>query len=162
MALADNPTIVNDIRVRKVPIIMTCNDSTKLYKALVRPSRTTHFNWVPTFIEKHNVLQKVFPECSSDEIEKLIVHTEKEYGRINNRKPNKELAYVPIAFYTQLKSKMYDESFSYAIKRYGLQSMITSSKYSHPSMTMSYGFNKLIKYSSYLLEEQKQRNYLEV
>ncbi|WP_084956708.1 AAA family ATPase [Thermoactinospora rubra] len=62
MHLADFPHDVDGQRVRRVPIILTANDFTKLYGPLIRPGRMRSFPWVPSREEKAAVLASIFPE----------------------------------------------------------------------------------------------------
>lgn len=88
MHIADNPTIINNKEVRRVPVIMTGNDFTKIYEPLSRPGRMRAFNWEPTVEEKVDILKPVFPSMSKNEIESLVKYFENE----------------PISFFTDLKS----------------------------------------------------------
>lgn len=52
MHLVDYPTSVEGRTTRRIPIIITGNDFTKLYGPLVRAGRMRAFEWVPTAEEK--------------------------------------------------------------------------------------------------------------
>lgn len=93
MHIADNPTIINNKEVCRVPVIMTGNDFTKIYEPLSRPGRMRAFNWEPTVEEKLDILKPIFPSLSENEIESLIKHFANE----------------PISFFTDLKSYLIRE-----------------------------------------------------
>ena len=88
MHIADNPTIIDNKDVKRVPVIMTGNDFTKIYSPLSRPGRMRAFNWEPTFEEKLDILKPIFCSLSESDIKTLIKSFKEE----------------PISFFTDLKS----------------------------------------------------------
>jgi len=60
MHLADNPTDIDQKQVKRVPIIVTGNDFTKLYQPLTRAGRMKSFEWKPNEIEKIGMLKSIF------------------------------------------------------------------------------------------------------
>lgn len=80
MALADNPFVCHAgdgaVKTRiesfRVPIIMTCNDSGKLYAPLMRPGRTRTFSWLPGMEEKSAVVGNMFPELGGQDVETMV------------------------------------------------------------------------------------------
>ncbi|GGM28986.1 AAA family ATPase [Dactylosporangium sucinum] len=89
MHLADSPAHIPRIGpVRRVPVIVTGNDFTKLYAPLRRPGRMKAMAWLPTIDEKHAVLGAMFAGIAS---EQTIKELAEQYHR------------MPVAFFAQLK-----------------------------------------------------------
>lgn len=65
MHLADRPAAPRFGGVR-VPVFVTGNDSTKLYAPLTRARRMTLFSWLPTEIERAEVVNSLFRRSPSD------------------------------------------------------------------------------------------------
>jgi len=93
MHIADNPTSIDNKAVKRVPVIMTGNDFTKIYKPLSRPGRMNPFYWEPTFEEKLDILTPVFSLLSESDIKTLVKYFTDE----------------PISFFTTLKSYVIQE-----------------------------------------------------
>ncbi len=93
MHLVDYPQSVEGRATKRIPIIMTGNDFTKLYEPLVRAGRMTSFEWRPTFEEKAHIVSHIFPEISLTECSNLVKAFQPE----------------PIAFFSQLRSTLLDE-----------------------------------------------------
>jgi SpoVK/Ycf46/Vps4 family AAA+-type ATPase len=72
MHLADNPKKVNNLEIKRIPIILTGNDFTKMYEPLSRPGRMRSFLWEPTELEKIEMLLPLFKTLSREEITDLI------------------------------------------------------------------------------------------
>ena len=102
MNLVDEPTKVENMETPRIPIIITGNDFSKLYSPLVRAGRMTSFEWAPTFDERVEILHSIFPEFSKHNLEFFL----KNLLRRTNKKVH---SYLSIAFYTQLRSTLYDE-----------------------------------------------------
>lgn len=49
----------------KIPIILTGNDFSQIYKPLVRAGRADQFKWIPNYEEKRNIVRNVLGEFSS-------------------------------------------------------------------------------------------------
>jgi SpoVK/Ycf46/Vps4 family AAA+-type ATPase len=56
MHLADSPMQTADGAVRRVPVLVTGNDLTKIYPPLRRPGRLRPFTWHPTPEERHDTI----------------------------------------------------------------------------------------------------------
>ena len=97
MHLADYPNMVHNQPTKRVPIIITGNDFTKLYHPLSRLGRMIAFAWIPSFEEKVSIIDKIFPGIKRKDCEKLLT----KLGEGNKT--------LPIAFYTHLKSSLDDE-----------------------------------------------------
>ena len=79
MHLVDYPTRVANREVRRIPIIITGNDFTKLYEPLVRAGRMTGFKWQPTTEEKIDIVHSgIFPNLPKKDCETLVKTLEKE------------------------------------------------------------------------------------
>ena len=59
MHLADSPTRAADKTLRRVPIIITGNDLSKIYPPLRRPGRMHPFFWLPTPAERLDIVQQI-------------------------------------------------------------------------------------------------------
>lgn len=73
MHLADYPTRVDRQHVRRVPIILTGNDFTRLYLPLCRPGRMELFRWELTNDERIAILTEIFPYLGERELRQLVV-----------------------------------------------------------------------------------------
>ncbi|MET7399093.1 AAA family ATPase [Dactylosporangium sp. NPDC005572] len=89
MHLADSPAHIPRVGpVRRVPVIVTGNDFTKLYAPLRRPGRMKAIAWLPTIEEKHAVLLTMFAGIATEQtVKELCEH----YYRL------------PVSFFSQLK-----------------------------------------------------------
>ncbi|MCL2576812.1 MAG: AAA family ATPase [Defluviitaleaceae bacterium] len=72
MAICDFPTMVARHTVKRVPIIMTGNDASILYRPLMRPGRMRLLQWVPDASDKLQIIARIFPNIPKKELEKLI------------------------------------------------------------------------------------------
>ncbi|BCK70021.1 hypothetical protein Srufu_039740 [Streptomyces libani subsp. rufus] len=104
MNLADAPTVVEARSVKRVPIILTGNDFTKLYPPLVRAGRMHSFAWTPTPAERQDIVAAIFHELSPEECDKL----------------NWQFPDQPIAFFSHLRSQIFDDAFWHHIDDVGV------------------------------------------
>jgi hypothetical protein len=87
MHLADSPTEAAGKKLRRVPVIITGNDLSKVYPPLRRPGRMRSFPWVPSLEERNEIIAGILADVlPSEEIPGLIRCV-----------PN-----APIAFYSDL------------------------------------------------------------
>jgi len=93
MHLADFPQQLRNESVVRVPIVATGNDFTKLYGPLIRLGRMRLFAWKPTQEERLEVLGSIYPELTFAECQSLF----------------SSFADQPIAFFSELRSHLYDE-----------------------------------------------------
>ncbi|WRH67922.1 MAG: AAA family ATPase [Planktothrix sp. GU0601_MAG3] len=93
MHLVDYPNLVEGIPTRRIPIIITGNDFTKLYEPLVRAGRMTAFEWKPTLEEKAKIVEGIFSEISPQECEAIV----------------REFESQPVAFFCHLRASLIDE-----------------------------------------------------
>lgn len=108
MHLTDYPTSVEGETVKRVPIIVTGNDFTKLYEPFVRAGRMASFEWKPTREEKTEIVSTIFPELSRTAIEQLLGQVERK-------------GQPPIAFYSHLRSTLLDDLLWKEIEKIGMQ-----------------------------------------
>jgi hypothetical protein len=105
MHLADYPTMVENRRVPRVPIILTGNDFTRLYGPATRAGRMRSFTWIPSLDEKTEMLTGLFPELTMEECQTLI-------GEFSGQ---------PMAFFSQIRSQLTDDSLWSYMEHTGLR-----------------------------------------
>lgn len=71
MNLVDDPYLVGGVRTRRLPVIMTGNDFTKLYAPLRRPGRMHLFEWIPSVDERFDILRGMFQGVSDTTVSDL-------------------------------------------------------------------------------------------
>lgn len=116
MALADDPCVAyvrgeagrGKVRTetRRVPIFMTCNDSTKMYPPLMRPGRTRTFVWNPSSDEIGDVVMGMFPYLQREEAEELIDAMDALY---EERRP-RCVSGAPVSLYSDIRSTVLDDA----------------------------------------------------
>lgn len=112
MHLVDYPNQVENKTARRIPIIMTGNDFSKLYEPLVRAGRMTSFLWHPTFDEKAKMVQNLFNHFSEKECQYLISELEKF--------ADDDLV---IAFFAHLKNNLYDHYLWNLVQTHGVNKL---------------------------------------
>lgn len=117
MHLVDYPYSVENQTTRRIPIIITGNDFSKLYEPLVRAGRMTSFFWEPDLGEKTGMVQNLFPHLDTQTCATLIQRLEQVAEES-----------LTIAFFAHLKSTMYDEILWQTVHQAGLDKVITSIK----------------------------------
>lgn len=65
MHLADSPTEAAGKRLRRVPVVITGNDLSKVYPPLRRPGRMRPFPWLPTAEERHGIVAAILADVLS-------------------------------------------------------------------------------------------------
>jgi len=118
MHFVDYPTRVEGQETSRVPIILTGNDFTKLYKPLVRAGRMTAFQWIPSVDERTEVAANIFPEIGMDGARKVVLHLDRFAKK-------KDLGRVSIAFFTHLRSSMVDAAIWQEIVKQGTEMVIS-------------------------------------
>lgn len=87
MHLADSPTLAGDRRLRRVPVVLTGNDLSKVYPPLRRPGRMRAFPWLPTNAERLEIVMGILGSMlGREELDALLG----------------ELPEAPIAFFSDL------------------------------------------------------------
>jgi hypothetical protein len=87
MHLADSPTRAGDRKLHRVPVVLTGNDLSKVYPPLRRPGRMRAFPWLPTEVERLEIVTGILGELVPREELGLLVG---------------DLADAPIAFFSDL------------------------------------------------------------
>lgn len=108
MHIVDYPTSVKGKITKRIPIIVTGNDFTKLYQPMVRAGRMTAFEWIPTIQEKSEIVSGIFPELNIEECDRLV----------------SEFSNQPIAFFSHLRSTLIDEVLWTEIREIGISGVI--------------------------------------
>lgn len=88
MHLADSPTEAAGKRLRRVPVVITGNDLSKVYPPLRRPGRMRAFPWLPTPEERHDMVAGILADALSP----------KEVPILLKRLPD-----APVAFFSDLR-----------------------------------------------------------
>lgn len=102
MHLADSPTRVEDRDVKRVPIIITCNNIARLYAPLCRPGRLQVHPWTMNQGERIEVVQGIFHGLEPDAILELLTAFPKQ----------------PVAFFADLRRRSEEDGMLAAVRRY--------------------------------------------
>jgi hypothetical protein len=146
MHLADFPQDVKRRSVTRVPIVMTGNDFTKLYGPLLRLGRMHLFSWTPTVQEKLAIVGQMYPEISRSDCAALL-----------NAFPDQ-----PVAFFSQLRSQLYDDIlWSYIQQWGGADAFEKLSIGQVPRITPEFDVDRLRHAGASLLQSRELANYLE-
>jgi len=160
MHLADNPYSIEvkdsftmkmkEENVKRVPVILTGNDFTKLYEPISRPGRMRPFYWEPCLEEKIEMLTPIFPYLNEDELKKLI------QTYINKK----------VSFFINLKSFLVQEKIWEQVQKIGEETYLDNLKANRiPRIENTILLNDLLKaaksvcfHSSYKNNLQKKGN----
>ncbi|QXJ23315.1 AAA family ATPase [Actinomadura graeca] len=107
MHLADYPTRVEGRAVRRVPIILTGNDFTRLYAPMRRDGRMRIFSWRMRPEERASAVRALYPWLTPGQAEDLV-------GRYPGQ---------PIAFWAAARRRMDDSALTTALYRHGLHDL---------------------------------------
>ena len=162
MALADNPYVCytsnGTMKVRvetfRVPIIMTCNDSSKLYSPLMRPGRTRMFSWLPSIEEKSAVVGNLFPELDGQDVETMV----RSIDGFAKTLSSKYGCGAPVSLYSDIRSFLDDEWLHSVFDGYTARDMMTMTIPKRTSVE-NCSLGELVKLGKTLLSDDK--NYLE-
>lgn len=130
MHLCDFPENPHDIPTKRVPIIMTGNDFKKIYAPLIRFGRMNHFEWIPTYEERFEIVSDMlFPLpaliCKKvfDESEKYYINKQNISNKlIKKRDVNTQRhsrTFLPISFYSQLRMEIINQYLSKNLDQFG-------------------------------------------
>jgi len=149
MHLVDYPNLVAGIPTKRIPIVITGNDFTKLYEPLVRAGRMTAFEWKPTLEEKAEIVQGIFSELSFSECQALV----------------REFSSQPIAFFSHLKSSLIDDELWKSIQKVGVSRRsieYITDRYDarEPDLNQHFQFSDLVKAGKHLLQSGQLINHL--
>ena len=102
MALADNPYMVGGQKTRRIPIIITGNDFTKLYEPLTRPGRFERFTWIPGKEEIIAVASSILNFADKGVVRRLVLALIDLYQKNDSK-------VIPISFFSHLKTMLIDD-----------------------------------------------------
>lgn len=91
MHLADNPTSAAAKILRRIPVILTGNDLSKIYPPLRRPGRMRAFPWLPTDEERRLVVSEILNEVAQPDVVDSLLSS---------------LPDAPIAFFSDLRIEL--------------------------------------------------------
>ena len=146
MHLADYPTQVQGQTTRRVPIILTGNDFTRLYAPLRRPGRMRIFTWRMELHERAQALASIFPILDSHEAEQLV-----------KRFPDQ-----PIAFWATVRRDADEDAMLKAVNKYGLRKLardLIDGVDIHSSGSQ-YGFEHIMELAR-IADSARARSYLD-
>ena len=146
MHLADYPTQVEGQSTRRVPIILTGNDFTRLYGPLRRPGRMRIFTWQMDPYERAQAVASIFPAMSQNEAEQLV----------------KQFPDQPIAFWATVRRDADEDAVLKAVNTYGLreltQNLIHGTEI-HSSGSLS-GFEQIVELAR-IADTARAHTYIE-
>lgn len=145
MHLVDYPESVEGRVTKRVPVILTGNDFTKLYEPLVRAGRMTSFQWKPTLDEKIQIVSRIFPEISEEETTDLV-------NKFSNE---------PVAFFSHLKTTLVDFDLWNKVKKIGLKETVSRiNKGFEPELQPEINLQALVNAGNLLLKSGQLINHL--
>jgi SpoVK/Ycf46/Vps4 family AAA+-type ATPase len=145
MHLVDYPTCVEGLSTKRIPIILTGNDFTKLYEPLVRAGRMTAFAWNPNLQEKTAIISGIFPELNDTQCQALA-------GEFSDQ---------PVAFFSHLRSTLTDDILWRSIQEIGVSKVINYIGNGHePEMYIPIRYDYLIKAGKEFLHSGQLINHL--
>lgn len=153
MHLVDYPTSVAGRDTKRIPIIITGNDFTKLYEPLVRAGRMTAFGWTPDQEERAQIVSRIFPELSGEECRALILESDGFIGGAPQ--------HLPVAFYSFLRGTLADDSLWDEVERVGLPRTIALLRGGfRPNLSVVVSLDLLLRKGRELIESGKLINHL--
>lgn len=159
MAIADKPRNVAGQSTNRIPIFMTCNDSSKLYEPLRRTGRLTQFVWVPTIQEKIAMVLQLFSSLDEQKASELVKSIEKEYLQLYCQQKEDNVSCVPVSFYSHLLAELNDAIHLSNIKSLGLRRAI-SVKHLNALFTESHECSQVLSLAKKLLKENKSISFI--
>lgn len=103
MHLADSPTEAAGKRLRRVPVMITGNDLSKVYPPLRRPGRMRAFPWLPTFDERRDMVAGILGDVVSPEEVPVLLD---------------KLPDAPVAFFSDLLVEVLAEVVDGEVRRH--------------------------------------------
>ena len=156
MHITDYPNIVDGKETRRIPVVITGNDFTKLYEPLVRAGRMTAFSWIPTLEEKNEIVAGIFPELNKNICQKLV-------GNLHHYLMQKHYSeeILSIAFFRHLRSMLLDDIIWNAVSATGLrQSIDYIVSGQEPDFNFFVSYDALYKMGCELIELGQLVNHL--
>lgn len=156
MHITDYPTVVDNRETPRIPIILTGNDFTKLYAPLIRAGRMVSFEWTLKTDEKIAIIEKIFTELTHNECETLV-NTLQSYSSKNGHSNE-----LNIAFFSHLRSALYDEFIWKIIKQHGIENVLEKSKNgdSAPKLNIDFTLPIILEKGKQLVTSSKYTNHL--
>jgi ATP-dependent 26S proteasome regulatory subunit len=147
MHLADSPTLVDNRTVRRVPIILTCNNLLRLYAPLRRPGRMQVHPWALTPGERLEVIQAIFDGFDPDAVVDLLT----EHPR------------RPVAFFADLRRRVEESGVRAAVRRLDPAEAVRRALAGQlaPAPRSPVTSTQLLALARRLAAEQTTRNHLE-
>ena len=103
MHLADSPTEAAGRRLRRVPIVITGNDLSKVYPPLRRPGRMRPFPWLPTTEERRDIVAAILADVLTHEEVPILLE---------------KLPDAPVAFFADLLVEVLAAVADVEVRRY--------------------------------------------
>lgn len=155
MHLVDYPTIVDGKDTKRIPIIMTGNDFTKLYEPLVRAGRMTAFEWLPNLEEQTKIVSQIFREFSEQQCTDIIQELEEFLRGIS------DTGQLQTAFFTHLRATVYDDVIWAALKQRGIDRAISEIAAGHqPKLNNSLSYEQILRKGKELITSGQLINHL--
>lgn len=152
MHIADYPTVVDNRETPRIPIIVTGNDFTKLYSPLIRAGRMVAFEWLPVADEKATIVGTIFSELTPDEVKSLIGELQ-EYAVQNNWTGD-----LNVAFFSHLRSALYDDQVWRILKSYGAENILEQRKC--PKLNIEITLSNVLEKGKRLIHSSEYTNHL--
>jgi SpoVK/Ycf46/Vps4 family AAA+-type ATPase len=142
--------------IHRVPIIMTCNDSSKIYPPLIRSGRAKLFAWVPSQNDLIKMVKGIFPTLSNSDCGKLV----KSLVEYSKKVDEKKYHYgIPISIFQDIKSEMQEYAVIEFSKEHKLSDLFDMTSIpDHLENEVEYAIQDLINVGKTLI--QKDVNYL--
>ncbi|UCD97844.1 MAG: AAA family ATPase [Chloroflexota bacterium] len=158
MHLVDYPSLVDGKETKRIPIIITGNDFTKLYNPLVRAGRMSAFEWIPTLEEKAEIIVAIFPELSQDECQRLVMElNEKLMGELPE-----QIKFLPVAFFSHLRANLLDEDLWDEVEEFGLDKTVDSILRGYePDLSQKIYYERVLEKGVELARSGKLINHLQ-
>jgi hypothetical protein len=147
MHLADSPTLVDNRTVRRVPVILTCNNLNRLYAPLRRPGRMQVHPWRLTPGERVEVVQGIFHGFDPNAVIELLVACPR----------------CPVAFFADLRRRAEEDGVRAAVQGFDPAEAVRRAVKGQlpPSPRLPVTLAQLLALARRLAAEQKTRNHLE-
>jgi hypothetical protein len=140
MHMVDYPTEIEGRKTRRVPVILTGNDFTKLYGPLVRAGRMTAFEWKPLDEERAAILSVMLgldvAKCIT-----LILEL-RTYARSTGQPQTP----ISIAFFSHVQSTLMDDTLWRLVSKVGPDEIIRRVQAGElPQIAPNLSFESLLK-----------------
>ena len=103
MHIVDYPNSVGGVETRRIPIILTGNDFSKLYEPLTRAGRFESFTWTPTLEETIEIAYRILDFLDRRMVKSMILELVEEYKKIGSN-------VIPTSFFTHFKTLLINDA----------------------------------------------------